>query len=247
MKYGSRMLATLVLLVSLVLSICPEAFAYSSGQYYMEDTSLQRCITVQVSAVNDYNGAVKRRDKMLKAGYDSFVYQKGDVYRIMCGKFYSMDDAEDYLDSIKANTDRSKAYLTNAYLPAWAIEDFQDEYEWEDYFNDYGDLRRWGYDEDQYYKYHEDRVKVYTVQVSADASRSGAEKRRDKMLNAGYDSFVYKYNGTYRVMCGKFYAMEDAEAYLASIKANTDRDRAYITNARMTRKAIQRFEDIYWG
>ena len=247
MKSVCRLLASLLLLISLSLSLCPAAFAYTSEQFYVEDTGLQRCITVQVSAVNDYNGAVKRRNKMLKAGYDSFVYQKGDVYRIMCGKFYSMSDAEEYLDDIKANTDRDRAYLTNAYLPVSAIETFQEEYEWSRYEEIYGDLRRWGFDEDQYFKFHDDRTRVYTVQVSADTSRSGAEKRRDKMLDAGYDSFVYKYNGTYRVMCGKFYNKEDAEAYLASIKAYTDRDRAYITNARLTKKAISRFENIYWG
>ena len=128
LKSVCRLLASLLLLVSLSLSLCPAALAYSSDQFYVEDTSQQRCITVQVSAGKDYNGAVRRRDKMLKAGYDSFVYKYNGTYRVMCGKFYAMEDAEAYLASIKANTDRDRAYITNARLTKKAIQRFEDIY-----------------------------------------------------------------------------------------------------------------------
>ena len=249
MKRLCRLLAVLLLMASLALEICPSAFAYQAEQYYVENKSLTRVTTVQVSAGRNYSGAVKRRDQMLRAGYDSFIYEKDGVYRIMCGKFYDLQEAEYYCESIKANTDRSDAYLTNAYLPDWAIQDFQDEYSGYDYYDDFFDARLspWSFDGDQYYKHSSDRTKVYTVQVSAGYNRSGAEKRRDQMLKAGYDSFLYKKGDVYRVMCGKFHSRDDAQIYLDSILATTDREDAYITSARLPNSAIDRFEEIYYG
>ena len=249
MRRVFRSLAALLLLAALVLGVCPAAFAYQSDQYFVEDKSLKRVTTVQVSAGSNYNGAVKRRDQMLKAGFDCFLYEKDDVYRVMCGKFYSMDEAEDYCASIKAYTDRSHAYLTNAYLPDWAIRAFQDEYSRAGAVgSDEPDVRLapWSFDGDQFYKYRKERTRVYTVQVSAGSSRSGAEKRRDQMLKAGYDSFLYKYEGVYRVMCGKFRSKTEAQLYLRSILLHTDREKAYITRARVPDSAIERFEEIYF-
>ena len=70
------------------------------------------------------------------------------------------------------------------------------------------------FNEGQYYEANYSRTKVLTVQVAATKYLSGANSIRDEMLGYGYDSFVYKYEGKYRIMCGKFRSnIYDSEPY----------------------------------
>ena len=258
MKNGSatrRLLSALLLLI-LVMSLCPTALAgFASGQYYQENTSLTKVCTVQVSATKDWNGAEKRRTQMLNAGYDSFIYQKENGYYIMCGKFRNYSDAEYYLSSIKANTDRAKAYITNAYLSESAIQEFENAYwgsstpgytpstpAWNPpvtittptpTWNQRPELRlsAYSYAGGQYFDYDSNQTRVFSVQIATLSTAEEAAPLRDKMLNSGYDSFVYQADGQYRVMCGKFRVLYDALCYGESIHANTNRSSAYVNNA----------------
>ncbi len=94
------------------------------GQYYEENTQRTKVITVQISAGN-LEGASIRRDEMINAGFDSFVYYKDGKYRVMCGKFRHKSDAEKYQEQIILQTKEDDAYLTNAYLSEDVINRFE--------------------------------------------------------------------------------------------------------------------------
>ena len=51
------------------------------------------------------------------------------------------------------------------------------------------------YPEGQSYTAEEGETQVYTVQVSAGPNLDGAERTRDQMLKAGFDSFLYEVDG----------------------------------------------------
>ncbi len=75
-----RRLLVFPLLFALVLSLCPAALAsFAEEQYYEENTGLTWVCTVQVSAGKNWSGAVRRRDQILSAGYDGFIYRTGDL------------------------------------------------------------------------------------------------------------------------------------------------------------------------
>ena len=101
------------------------------------------------------------------------------------------------------------------------------------------------YTDEQIYQADESQVFVYTVQVSAGPSRSGAERVRSYMLSKGFDSFLYEVDGGYRIMCGKFPHREDAWAYCGLIHDKTDRATAYVTDARLPQEAIDDFAENY--
>ncbi len=99
---------------------------------------------------------------------------------------------------------------------------------------------------DQMYWENYDNTKVTAVQISATNYLDGAEQRRQEMLNAGFDSFIYVRDGKYRIMCGKFRNFSDAEKYRDLIIAQTDEDDAYLTNAYLSDDVIDRFEVWYY-
>ncbi len=99
----------------------------------------------------------------------------------------------------------------------------------------------------QYYEHDASATRVYSVQVSISSDRSAMEQRRDKMLELGYDAFVYKYEGRYKAMCGKFRTQEAALDYCEDIHHNTDRGSAYVTNAYLPESAVKDFENKYKG
>ena len=101
------------------------------------------------------------------------------------------------------------------------------------------------YADEQIYQADENQVFVYTVQVSAGSSRSGAERVRSYMLSQGFDSFLYEVDGGYRIMCGKFPHAEEAWAYCALIHKKTDRGTAYVTDARLPQDAIDAFAESF--
>ena len=101
------------------------------------------------------------------------------------------------------------------------------------------------YADEQIYQADENQVFVYTVQVSAGPSRSGAERVRSYMLSKGFDSFLYEVDGGYRIMCGKFPHQEDAWAYCGLIHKKTDRGTAYVTDVRLPQDAIDAFAESF--
>ena len=210
--------AALSLLLALLL-VCAAAGAalaasYPAGQYYEHDTSLTKVTTVQIRASNTRESAEKSRDQMIAAGFDAFVYHRGDKYRIMCGKFRDIEEASDYQNRIINETDFDKAYATNAYLPESAIKAFEDIY-----FN--GDVTSENAPRSEkpagpYYDGEalpNDTVTVYTVQVTAGTAFAACEERRDNLIARGYsDSFVYRTETRYKVMTGMFRDINEANA-----------------------------------
>ena len=99
----------------------------------------------------------------------------------------------------------------------------------------------------QYYETSAGQTDVYTVQVAAMSTRSGAEAIRDLMLDRGYDCFVMKTDSGFGIMCGKFRASEDAEAYRSDIAENTRYTGASVVTVSLPERAVQDFEGEFDG
>ena len=325
-----RTLLVLVLLLAAFASLSSAALAaFSKGQYFTEDTKQTKVSTVQVFAGRDFVQAADCRDDLLAAGYDSFVYQTGSVYRVMCGKFRNAADAEAYCTQI-LNTTNYAAYVTEAYLRSSVIQVFENTYRAQtqtpvsgggsiivsiptstpaptpvanggytmpyargnqgntgytgptngfvQYNNGYNqpqngqvyngypqaqagqayvqpqnswpvELRLFNmpFTRGQYFEYDASKTKVFSVQVSTVTRLEEAQSIRDGLLNSGYDSFVYRYQGNYCVMCGKFRVLYDACAYSESIHANTSHSHAYANNSYLPEEDVRRFEELFYG
>ena len=234
--------AALSLLPALLL-VCAAAGAalaasYPAGQYYEHDTSLTKVTTVQIRATNTRESAEKSRDQMIAAGFDAFVYHRGDKYRIMCGKFRDIEEASDYQNRIINETDFDKAYATNAYLPESAIKAFEDIY-----FN--GDVTSENAPRSEkpagpYYDGEalpNDTVTVYTVQVTAGTAFAACEERRDNLIARGYsDSFVYRTETRYKVMTGMFRDINEANARCSEVQSFENK--AYVTTVTLPAYAV---------
>ena len=248
-----RRLTALLLLLCLALSLCPTAFAaesYEKDQVYREKSERTEVYTVRVYSKDDKATAVDRRDRMLRAGFDSFVYRKDDRFYVMCGKFRSEEEAQRYCALIGDFTDRGeKAKVVRAYVPQSALERFEEVYAASDPEISLSlKLAPNSYPADQVYKYKASRTKVFTVQVSSGYDRRHADERRDGLLAQGYDAFVYRASGAVYVMSGKFRTMRDALAYAESIHAYTSENpTAFVVNAWVPEKAIDAFEDIFYS
>ena len=238
-----RILRTALSLLLALLLVCAAAGAalaasYPAGQYYEHDTSLTKVTTVQIRATNTRESAEKSRDQMIAAGFDAFVYHRGDKYRIMCGKFRDIEEASDYQNRIINETDFDKAYATNAYLPESAIKAFEDIY-----FN--GDVTSENAPRSEkpagpYYDGEalpNDSVTVYTVQVTAGTAFAACEERRDNLIARGYsDSFVYRTETRYKVMTGMFRDINEANARCSEVQSFENK--AYVTTVTLPAYAV---------
>ena len=238
-----RILRAALSLLPALLLVCAAAGAalaasYPAGQYYEHDTSLTKVTTVQIRASNTRESAEKSRDQMIAAGFDAFVYHRGDKYRIMCGKFRDIEEASDYQNRIINETDFDKAYATNAYLPESAIKAFEDIY-----FN--GDVTSENAPRSEkpagpYYDGEalpNDTVTVYTVQVTAGTAFAACEERRDNLIARGYsDSFVYRTETRYKVMTGMFRDINEANARCSEVQSFENK--AYVTTVTLPAYAV---------
>lgn len=237
--------------MALCAAFVPACFAEGSfvpDQYYESDEckDCPEVYSIAVSAGNDINGAKLVREKMMKAGYDSFIIHNEYMYHIFCGKFDNMEEALHYREMILEKTDESDAYITEVHLPEDAIQAFADAFESPYPYED--ECRHVGYQRSQHYKFVKEDKAVYTVQVAQGNQIEGAYDLCSEMYNAGYDAYVYDLKGdTYAVRCGKFAAEEDAVKYLDSISANTDINDAYITVSTVPYFALRRFEKVFYG
>lgn len=225
------LLLAVLTLASLSAAAFADGAAYPADQYFEQDSSLTWGYTVQVTASKDYNGARSRCNQMLNKGYDSYLYHVDEYYRVMCGKFYSSEEADHYRDHICSNTDRTRAYVTNVYLPDWAYQEFYRIYQYDPYNNQGDPYTPWEQASGPFYDGNiaASTKTVYTVQISAGSSFSGEEAHRDELMALGFDAFVYKTGGGYRAMSGMFSNRADAEARCRAIKAYTDEQDAYVT------------------
>ncbi len=257
MKRTLSALLCAVLALSLALPLGARALAegYPAGQSYSEDKSGVEVYTVQVAATELDSGASQLRASMLAAGYDCFVYCRDELYYIMCGKFSAYADAEVYRNSIISNTSRSRAYVTTAWVPEADRQLFESVYaagegvvskDTAESARSYAlvnlALAPDTFDAEQYYEPDAAAQAVYTVQVSAHYGRETAEFDRDRMLAAGYDSFVYYDGGVFCVMCGKFPSSYEALCYSEAIHTDPARYSSFVTLAYLPAAAIQRFE-----
>ena len=237
-----------VILCAALIPACFAETAFEQDQYYEFDAckDCPEVYSIAVSAGNDINGAENVRDKMMDAGYDSFVIHNGYMYYILCGKFTNMEEALHYLELILEKTDESDAYITEVRLPEEAVQAFDEAFDSPYPYED--ECRHMGYRRSQHYKFVQSDKAVYTVQVAQGKSIEGAYDLCSKMYDAGYDAFVYDLeNENYAVMCGKFAQEEEALKYLASISENTDIGDAYLTCATVPYCALHRFDKIYFG
>ncbi len=110
------------------------------------------------------------------------------------------------------------------------------------------DLRVYGnvFEAGQYYAEGQGSSTVYTVQIAATNVLDNAEDLRDQMLAAGFDCFVYLYNGNYRVMCGKFLEDYDASCYSESIHGYSAMNQAYVTSAILPEENVKAFADAFY-
>ena len=110
------------------------------------------------------------------------------------------------------------------------------------------DLRVYGgaFEADQFYTEGHGSSAVYTVQLAATNVLENAEALRDRMLNEGFDSFIYLYNDNYRVMCGKFTEGYDASCYSESIHGYSSNDQAYVTSAVLPEESVKAFSDAFY-
>lgn len=271
-KHEFRSLLALLLLITALLSLCPAAsaegesatvvpedteelsrtlqldpYSYEADQVYKYHADRVKVFTVQVASGWDRPHAEKIREKMLKKGYDAFVYRANGVFYTMCGKFREMRDALAYGESIHAYTNRSSAFVVNAWLPEKAIQSFEEVFYSSCYVSDKNSEVEtyWEKPTGAFFRAREGEVGVFTVQFSSGTSFDGSERNRDAMEAQGYPAFVYKTNLKYKIMTGMFYEKADAEAYCALIRANTDQDDAVVRTAKVTYKAVKEFRDWY--
>lgn len=231
LRRGLALLLAVLCFGSLCAVAAADTYRYPADQYFEADTSLTKGFTVQVSALADYESAVKRRDSMLEKGYDSFIYLVDGKYRVMCGKFRTTEAGKHYRDHICSHTDRESAYLTNIYLPEWAYNEFEKIYQ-TDPFNTQGQpYTAWEKPSGPYYDGDSALTTqtVYTVQISAGTNFRREEEHRDALIARGFDAFVYKSGGSYKAMSGMFSSYAAAELRCNAIKTYTEETDAFVT------------------
>ena len=240
-----RSLLALLLLAAMAFSFCPPAWAgilYPDDQYYVCDEDETHVFAVQVVATNKYASAVSMRTKMLNAGYDAFIYEYEGKYRVMCGKFRDKQEALVYQQSIHVHTDREGAYVTNAYLPEYAVWNFEDIYYDNPVELDTYDTY-WEVPTGAYFRADAaNTIQAYTVQFSSGTSFNASQRNRDLMDAQGFPSFVYKVNLEYRIMSGLFYTKEEAQAHRTDLTTHSDRKYAYVKTVNVPASAVEYYQ-----
>lgn len=97
----------------------------------------------------------------------------------------------------------------------------------------------------QYYEYSEDNGIYYTVQVSASSDLDAAYARASSMNAKGFDGFVYRKDGMYYVMCGKFSDPYAALCYGELIHTDPKEYDAFMNYVSLPAEAVKTFRDIF--
>lgn len=250
-----KQVVSMLLCALLALSLGAAALAesYPGDQSFAEDRSGVAVYTVQLAATELQSGAVQLRSSVLALGYDCFLYSRDGLYYVMCGKFSDRAEAENYCALILSSTGRSSGYVTTAYLPEAEVETFARIYAESAGSGPEAGAPRYQpvslalkpntFAPNQLYYSGDGEFTVYTVQVSAHGGHETAGLDRDRMLEAGYDSFVYDDGSMSYVMCGKFTSAYEAFCYSESIHTDPARYSAFVTFASLPAAAIQTFAD----
>ncbi len=202
-----------------------------------QDTVGSEVYTVALSTVQDISYAEALVEKMQKAGFDAFIQENGNSFRVMSGKFHDICNALLYRDCIWSNTDRTDTIIVTTTVDESEIEAFTEDYETNGLPGPIKDnLEK---PTGAYYREKNGQVLAYTVQFSAGFSFSGAERTRDAMSAAGFPAFVYECSRVYEIMTGAFYSREAADAYCQKIKDNTAESDAYVTTAWLPKSIVK--------
>ncbi len=108
-------------------------------------------------------------------------------------------------------------------------------------------LRPYSFPCDQYYESAKGDVTVLSIQVAASRYCQGAINLANSLVGEGLDAFVLLDNGTYYVMCGKFFRDYDALCYGEMIHMDPERKDAYMNYAKLPRDAVDAFQDVFYG
>ena len=220
-----------------------------TGYTYYESSELTEPVkthTIQLAASCSAAGTKSLCDKLNEKGLDAFIVHANKLYYTMSGKFDNADEARWYLDDLMKKTKRCDCFIAEVELPAEAIEAFRAEYtpKTSSYTDD---QQHYGYRCGQFFKEDKNEQILYAVQIVERADEWGAYQLEKQMLDLGYDAFLYeKSNGDLCVMCGKLGWEEDADAYCASIRANTGCSDAFVTDVYLPQWIIHEFEGIYY-
>ncbi len=231
MKKNVRSLIALFLAVLMMASLSVTAFAeepytYPDGQFYEADESQVYVYTVQIAAGPNIHGAERLRTELLDKGFDCFIYEADGLYRIMCGKFADIVNATSYCALIQKKTEREDPYISNAYLPQSAIDEFNECWKKDELI--VGKVRFNGWETPtgpfvDMTSNTEETTTLYTVQYSQGTNFKAAEMRRDELIGMGFDGYVVKIHGCYLVMAGAFENREDARALRSEIRVASNR------------------------
>lgn len=219
-----------------------------TGYVYYEASELTEPVkthTIQLAASCSAAGTKALCDKLTENGFDAFVVHADKMYYTMSGKFDNADEARHYCDDMMKKIKRWDSLIAEVELPAEAIDAFSAGYTPLTSYTD--DQQHYGYRPGQYFKEDVSEQILYAVQVAEKTDEYGAYQLEKQMLDAGYDAFVYERGDKVLcVMCGKLGWEEDADAYLASIRANTDCKDAFVVNVYLPQWIIHEFERIYY-
>ena len=108
-------------------------------------------------------------------------------------------------------------------------------------------LKPYSFPTDQYYECGPNDTWVYTVQIAAGGSYQGAIDRANGLVAKGLDGFVYKENGMYYVMSGKFSTDYEALCYGELIHTDPKEYSAFQTSVAIPKKAIDTFQGILYA
>lgn len=230
MKKTFRSLIALLLAVLMMASLSVTAFAeeysYPDGQMYEEDESQVEVYTIQIAAGPNLSGAERTRTCLLSKGYDCFIYETACCYRIMCGKFYDIVNATSYRDLIWEKLKTEEPYITKAFLPQSAIDEFYDCWKQDKLIVNNVRFNDWETPTGAFVDMtsnQEETTTIYTVQYSQGTNFKAAERRRDELIGMGFDGYVVKIYGVYLVMAGAFENRDDAREYRSEIRTASNR------------------------
>ena len=185
--------------------------------------------TVALSTLQDRAKAEELVKALQNAGFDAFIQDNGGSVRLLSGKFRDVPSALRYRDCIWSNTSYADTIIVTVPVPESEILAFTEDYEKNGLPGPVKDnLEK---PTGAFYREKNGQVQAFTVQFSAGYSFSGAERRRDAMIAAGYPAFVYERGRVYMIMTGAFSNRADADAYCQQIKDNTVESDAYVTTA----------------
>jgi len=243
LQFRSKQLTAFVLMLAVLASLGTMAFAdagYTPDQRYVQDKSLESVYGVKVGSGTEEDCAALR-DKMLEAGFDAYIYEYSGKIAVLCGKFREFEEVNAYREKIAEAVEGVRTNIGCAYLPAEAIEAFEDGPQeiapaetaqpkttrktssWQD----------------------TEGSQVYSVSLSASQDRSYAESLVEKMEKAGFDAFILEDGANFRVMSGKFHDICNALLYRDCIWSNTDRTDTYISTVTVPADEIEAFTEDY--